>query len=440
MTKTDDASVWRNRDFRLIWSGQTLSEFGNGLSQLAYPLLMLALTGSPAQAGALAAARALPYLFFGLIAGALADRWDRKRTMIVCELVRALNVASIPVAAALGGLTPEQLYGNGFLGGVLYVFFSAAEGACLPTVVSGRQLTSAVAAQETSQSACGVVAAPIGGALLQLSRGLPFLVDAVTFLASALCLAPVRSRFRRDDDDRQAAPGESTGTLRAEVAEGVRWLWNHSSLRLIAVTAAGLQIAISGIGLVAIVRARDIGASAALTGLLFSALGVGGVVGALLVPRLRKWLGSGDLLLSVLWLQGLLWVALVFADNLVAIALVLGLFALSMPCFGIAALSYQLEVTPDHLLGRVGTAFNVLIWAATPVGGTVAGVLLEYLAPGTTSWVFAGWVLLLSVVTTLGGGLRGLGRGTAPAAVDGDRPAGADGPGQLPAPVDEMSD
>ena len=102
MSAPKATAVWHNRDFRLIWSAQTLSEFGNGLSQLAYPLLMLAITGSPAAAGALAAVRALPYLFLGLLAGALVDRWDRKRTMIFCDLARAANVASIPIVLATG--------------------------------------------------------------------------------------------------------------------------------------------------------------------------------------------------------------------------------------------------------------------------------------------------------------------------------------------------
>ena len=126
----------------------------------------------------------------------------------------------------------------------------------------------------------------------------------------------MRSRFRAEDsaedsaDDgaEDSADGEpSAATLREEVTEGVRWLWRHGPLRLIAITAAGLQLAISGIGLVAIVKARDLGASSATIGLLFSALGIGGVIGALLVPRLKAWLGFGGLLLAVLWLQAALW-------------------------------------------------------------------------------------------------------------------------------------
>ncbi|MEU6153459.1 MFS transporter [Actinosynnema sp. NPDC047251] len=414
---TAGPSIWRNRDFRLVWSGQALSEFGNGVSQLAYPLLMLALTGSPTAAGALAAVRAVPYLLFGLVAGALADRWNRKRTMIACDLARAVNMATIPVALALGVLTPVHVFVAGFLGGVLYVFFNAAEGACLPNVVRKEQLTAAVSAQGTAQSACGVVAGPIGGVLLQFARGLPFLVDALSFLVSALCLAFVRTDFR--DGDSPSAGSTPRGSLRAEVVAGVRWLWNHAALRLIALTAAGLQLAISGVTLVAIVVVRDSGASSATIGVLFSALGIGGVIGALVAPRLKDRLGLGGLLLSVLWLQGALWVVPAFSTAPIVVGVVLALFSVSMPCFGIAALSFQLEVTPDHLRGRVGTAFSLLIWAAVPVGGAAVGVLLDLGTPRATSLVFAAWVVGLSVVATGTGRLRALDRPPADASTVG---------------------
>ncbi|MFE9748043.1 MFS transporter [Saccharothrix saharensis] len=396
-------SVWRVRDFRLVWAAQTLSSFGNGISQLAYPLLMLALTGSATAAGALAAVRAVPYLVLGLPAGALVDRWDRRRTMVLCDLGRAVNMATVPVALAFSALTPAHLFVTGFVGGVLHVFFSAAENAVLPNVVGRDRLTGAVSGVETAQAATGVLAGPVGGALLQVGRGVPFLVDAVSFLASALCLALVRADFR-------AEPALALGSVRTEVSEGVRWLWGHRPLRLIALTAAGLQVAVSGVALVAIVAARD--ASPAAIGGLFAVLGIGGVVGAVIAPKLKTGLGLTGLLLSVLWLQGVLWVVLAFSTGLVAVGVVLALFAVSMPCFGVAALSYQLEVTPDHLLGRVGTAFSLLIWAATPVGAAAAGVLLDVVTPGTTSLLFAGWVVVLGAAATpaLGRATRMVGR------------------------------
>jgi predicted MFS family arabinose efflux permease len=311
--------------------------------------------------------------------------------MVLCDLARAANAATVPVALAFGALTPAHLFATGLVGGVLHVFFSAAENAVLPAVVAKERLTRAVSATETAQAATGVAAGPVGGALLQLGRGVPFLLDAVSFLVSALCFALVRADLR-------PRPVEGVGrrSLRAEVAEGVRWLWGHRSLRSIALTAAGLQVGISGISLVAIVSAGD--APPTAVGGLFAALGLGGVVGALLAPGLRDRLGLGRLLLGVVWLHAALWVALAFAGSLVAVGVVLALFAVSMPCFGVAALGHQLEVTPDHLLGRVGTAFGLLIWAATPVGAAAAGLLLDLADPRATSLVLAAWVVLLGLV------------------------------------------
>jgi MFS family permease len=413
VTSVGIPSVWRNADFRLVWTGQALSELGNGVSQLAYPLLMLTLTGSPTATGLLLAVRALPYLLFGLFAGALVDRWDRRRTMIVCDLGRMVNMATIPAALLLWRLTPAHLIVTGFVGGVFYVFFNAAEGACLPNVVRREQLTAAVSAQKTAQSAVGVVSGAIGGALLQISRGLPFLVDAVSFLGSAICIVLVRRPFRRPDDQPR-----SRTTLRQDVAEGIRWVVRQPVLRVIVVVVALLQVAISAVALVVIVVARDAGASSATIGLMYSALGVGGVIGALLAPRLKRHLGLGRLLLSVLWLQGVLWTVLAFAANLLIIGAAFGLFAMTLPCIGVAALSYQLETTPDHLLGRVGTTLNLVVWATTPVGGALAGMLLNAAAPRTVSIVFAAWVFVLSLGATFGSGLRAVGR---PAGVETSR-------------------
>src|SRR6185312_10013 len=127
--------LWRNLDFLLLWSGQTVSTLGTNISALALPLLVLALTHSPALAGLLAAARQLPYLLLSLPAGALVDRWDRKRTMIYCDLLRWLAVGSVPLAFVLGHLTLIQLYLVAFIEGTAYVLFSLAQISALPHVV-----------------------------------------------------------------------------------------------------------------------------------------------------------------------------------------------------------------------------------------------------------------------------------------------------------------
>src|SRR5215831_5211764 len=127
--------LWRNRDYLLLWGGQAVSSVGGEASNLAFPLLILALTHSPAQAGLTGALRALAYVLLGLPAGALIDRWDRKRTMILCDIGRALALGSIPLALALGHLSIAQIYLVALIEGSLFVFFSLAETAALPQVV-----------------------------------------------------------------------------------------------------------------------------------------------------------------------------------------------------------------------------------------------------------------------------------------------------------------
>src|SRR5579885_3013144 len=128
--------LWRNRDYLLLWSGQAISSVGSSASELALPLLILSITHSPAQAGFAGALRSLAYLLLGLPAGALIDRWDRKRLMIFCDAGRALALGSIPLALALNHLAMAQLYLVSLIEGTLYVFFSLAESAALPRVVA----------------------------------------------------------------------------------------------------------------------------------------------------------------------------------------------------------------------------------------------------------------------------------------------------------------
>jgi MFS family permease len=142
--------LWRNREYLLLWGGQMVSSVGSQVSLLAFPLLLLALTHSPAQAGLIGALRGLPYLLLGLPAGALVDRWDRKRVMIICDSGRALALGSIPLALALGHLTVLHLYLVSLIEGTLFIFFNLSETACLPRVVSEEQLPAAVAQDQAT--------------------------------------------------------------------------------------------------------------------------------------------------------------------------------------------------------------------------------------------------------------------------------------------------
>src|SRR5438477_7806404 len=190
--------LWRNLDYMLLWSGQTVSTIGTEVSTLAFPLLILALTGSAAQAGFAGALRAFPYLFFSLPAGALIDRWDRKRTMIICDTGRAISLASIPVAYVLGDLTIVQLYLVSAIEGTLYVFFNIAEAACLPRVVPKEQLPAATAQNMATDGITVLLGPSLGGALYTAERLLPFLADALSYVISVISLFFIKTQFQKE--------------------------------------------------------------------------------------------------------------------------------------------------------------------------------------------------------------------------------------------------
>src|SRR5260370_1420207 len=188
-------SLWRNRDYLLLWSGQALSDIGGAVSEVAFPLLVRAVTHSPAQAGFVAALRALAATLFSLLAGVLVDRWDRKRVMLVCDTGRALSLASIPVAYALGHLTIWQLYITAFLEGTLMIVFKLAKTAAIPQVVTRAQLTTAVAQEEFVEGTTALLGPSLSGVLYTLGAMFPFLTDAISYLISIVTMVLIRTPF-----------------------------------------------------------------------------------------------------------------------------------------------------------------------------------------------------------------------------------------------------
>src|SRR5437868_4710787 len=237
--------LWRNRDYMLLWSGQMVSSIGTRVSLLAFPLLILAITHSPAQAGLIAALRGLPYALFILPAGALIDHWDRKRVMILCDSGRALALGSIPIAIVLGHLTIIQLTIVSLVEGTLFTFFGLAETACLPQVVTKEQLPGAAAQNQLVDSVSGMIGPSFGGILYGIGRAIPFLTDAISYGVSVLSLFFIKKQFQ---EEREAKPIQ----LWAEIGEGLIWLWRAPVIRFIALLTGGLILPVSGYALILI--------------------------------------------------------------------------------------------------------------------------------------------------------------------------------------------
>src|SRR6266446_6511365 len=301
-------ALWRNRDYLLLWSGQTVSSIGSGVSQLAFPLLVLALTHSPAQAGIAGALRTLPYFIFTLPGGALIDRWNRKWVMILCDSGRALSLASIPVALALGHLTIAQLYLVSAIEGTLFVFFNIAEAACLPRVVPKEQLPAATAQNMATDGVTQLVGPSLGGALFTAGRMLPFLADAISYAVSVCSLFFIRVKFQKE---RVAARRK----LWVEIREGLAWLWHHPLIRFIAILTGGYNLISSGFILIIIVLAQRQHASSFVIGLIFAIGGIGGIIGAVAAPFFQKRLSFGQAIIGTSWLFALFMPLYAIAPN-----------------------------------------------------------------------------------------------------------------------------
>lgn len=182
----------------VLWSGQIVSNLGDGVGNIATPLLILALTGSPVQAGAVFALQQVMFVILSLPAGALVDRWDRKRVMIVCDAGRGLATASVLLALWTGHLTMAQLYLFAVLLGIFSTLFNFAEVACLPNVVGKGQIPAATSQNQAANAATGLIAPPLGGFLFGIDRAVPFLVDAISNAASVASLRFIRAEFQQE--------------------------------------------------------------------------------------------------------------------------------------------------------------------------------------------------------------------------------------------------
>jgi MFS family permease len=370
-TPQKPVSLWQNRDYLLLWSGQLVSTVGSGISQIAYPLLALAITHSPAQTALVGALNALAYILFVLPAGALLDRWNRKQVMIYCDIGRALCLAGIPLAFVLGSLTILQICIVAFISGSLGVFFDIAELACLPQVVSKEQLPEALGRWQASAGAMNLIGPPLGGVLFALRAFLPFLFDAISYTASVCSLLFIRVPFQ---EKREIKPNN----LWTEVIEGVRWLWHQPFLRTMSLITSMNVFFGAGTTLIVIVIAQHYHAPNEVIGLIFSTSGVGSILGAALAGRILRRFSFAQILLLALWLYAILWIPIVTLPPPLLLGTIELLISFIGPVYSIATVSRRLTMTPDKLQSRINSSARLIILGSAPFGQVFVGLLLQY--------------------------------------------------------------
>jgi MFS family permease len=392
------ASLWRNRNFLLLWSGQTVSEVGTRISGLAVPLLAAdVLDATVFQVSLLTFLAWLPYLFFSLPAGMLADRVDQRRLMVVCDLDRAALLLSVPVVALVGHLTLAYLYAVVGLSGVLTVAFTVAYRSLLPALVPADHLTSANARLEVSENLAQLAGPSAGGVLVGLLGAVrTFVADAASFLASAVTLLLVRHR--------PAPRTEGRVPVRAALTEGLGFIRRQRILALVlACTATSNFFVMAAQAIEVPYLLRVLHAAPATIGLLFSLGSVGGLLAGVLAGRVTALLGGARTIWVSMTAPGPLyllmplarpgWGALLYGIGMAA-------FAANAVLFNVAAMSYRQRVTPARLLGRVNAAFLWICYGVIPLGALLGGALGTRLGlrPALLVCVLGMWSAALFVV------------------------------------------
>ncbi|WP_078911431.1 MFS transporter [Streptomyces sp. NRRL WC-3742] len=400
------ARLFGHRDFRLLLSGAAAAQTGSQVTLVALPLVaVVVLDASAFEVGLLTAAETAAFLLVGLPAGAWLDRMRKLPVLIRADLVRCLAVGSIPPAAALGVLGMPQLYLVALVTGVATVFFDVAHQSFLPAVLPREHLVAGNGAIETVRSSAQIVGPGLGGGLVQLLGAAAAIVaDACGYLASALLL----SRIKAEETVPQARPGRS---LRAEMAEGLRFVLGHPLLRVIAAATAVSNLfaaVLTAVQTVFWVRVLDLAPGA--IGVLLSVSALGGLAGALCAGWLARRLGQARLI----WLAtvvtapfALLWPLAGRGAGVVLFGLASAVVLFGAVAYNVAQVSFRQSVCPPELLGRMNATMRFLVWGTLPLGGLLGGVVADAAGPRAALWLCAAGFALVPLPLLLSP-LRGM--------------------------------
>ncbi|MEY9843309.1 MFS transporter [Streptacidiphilus sp. MAP5-3] len=371
-------SLWRNRAFLFLWGGQSVSVLGSTVSGIIIPLYaVLVLHVSTFEMGLLAAAGSVPYMLVGLMAGAVVDRFPRRRLMFWCDLTRALALASIPLTMLLSGTPPiGQLLAVAVLVGVMTVFFDVAYQSYLPGLVENEQLIDGNGKLSTTESVAEAVGPGLAGVLITvLGRAGAILFDVATYALS--CLSLVLIRTPDEVIEKRAVP--TPRQLVRDVAEGAGYVARDRILRRLAQFAVTVNLFGSAYGSLEIVFLnRDLHAQAWMIGAAAAIGSTGGVLGGLAAAALGRRIGSARAtwlpLLALGWLVllvplaqpgwGFVLVGLGTAGNVASIVI-----------YATGAVSYRQATCPPHLLSRVTSCQRWISWCSMPAGALFGGLL-----------------------------------------------------------------
>ncbi|MFE4976928.1 MFS transporter [Kitasatospora sp. NPDC056651] len=394
VTGTDVPPLHRNRDFLLLWSGAAVSFLGNRVSAYAYPLLVLWHTGSPLAMSAVSCAALLPLLVVQLPAGALVDRWDRRRVMLACEAGRFLALGSVVTVLALGAFAPAHLVLVAFAESTLAVCYRLAERGAVRNVVHPTQLPPAISRNEARGRAAALLGQP-GGVLLQtVAHWAPFAFTAGAHLLSLLTLMLIRRPFQ----ERRPAGRRA---LRQDIAQGLRWLNGHRFLRAALGFLAAANLLLQAVPLALLLLVKEEGAAKAAVALIVGAGGLGGVFGALTGGWWERHLSRRTIFVLGLACWAVLTCAMVWARDPVLLGALFAGTGFVGAVFNVVGAVVQTRATPDALQGRVVGVSYLLGSGANALGALLGGLTLAAWGPAVTLLLVGALLTALATAAAL---------------------------------------
>lgn len=363
-------------DYWRLWISSAASNLADGVFWIAFPLLAVQLTDSPALIAGVTIAGRLPWLVFVLVAGALADRLDRRRTMVGVAVLRSIVALALGAGVVLDVLDLPMLYVAAFVLGVGETLFDTAAQSIMPSIVDRDRLSLAngrlyAVEMITNQ----FVGPPLGGILAGIAIGLAFAGSALAFAFAAGALLLLKGSFK-------PTPSPGRTSMVSDIREGLRYLFAHRLLRTLALMVGVMNLASSAAFAIFVLYAvapGPMGLDGVGFGVLMTALAVGSLAGSLVVARVEARLGRARLLTVAVAVTALT----IAVPGLTANAWIVGAsFAatgVAMVMWNVVTVSLRQRIVPDRLLGRVNASYRLLAWGSQPIGALLGGLIGELL-------------------------------------------------------------
>jgi len=391
-----------NRDFQILCITQGLSRLGTQISAIAFPLLVLRTTRSPADAGIVGFAEGAAMAVALLPGGTVADRFHRRTVMVACDACCALTMALLSAAVLTRHVPMALIVPAAAVVSALGATAYSAGAAAFRLVVSDAELPQAVSVMQARNAGIGLIGPALGGLMFGIAYGLPFVVDAVSYGASLLGVLALRTSL--------AAPAPASGQqgtgLLKETVRGVVFVYRHKFIRFTLANAAVLNFALAGVLLSIIVTVVKGGASPLTTGAVIGFVGLGSLLGSLLAPAAKRRLSLHQAVVLVTWVCAVTVAGMAFTRNVAALAVLVAASALLVPALNVITRSAQTLITPDGMQGRVASATTFVALSINPLGSVAAGFLLARWRPEIAFLTFAAVIVVLAVASSATDALR----------------------------------